>query len=380
MAGRARNGGSGFLQNTGISGFATQQQDTIILSGVDRVFAADFSTAKLTAGSKVMELLIDNSISPRLETVSRAFEKLRWVELSFRVAAKGGSTTSGGYIAAFIPDPLDSSTTFATLLGHKGAVSGKWWETQVVKAQLPSLDLYTSASGGDLRLHSPGRLVIYSDGAPSGSITPITVDVSWRCQLKMPGFETAAEVAGEFTTIVPLWTTTGLEYLVPVKDATAADTDAATIFGAGIKEVESLRLPFPIVVYTDSSTELAFYLSVKGGKVVMYNDIGLEDKVAWKGKSSIVVPAGTNFQVFQIAPPSVKARRGCPDMMPQSTLAAQAENSSQAASLMLRSLSELLPQLVSRLDILSQETGYRQGRRSRSQSPSSLDLTTYVSY
>jgi hypothetical protein len=364
MAGRARNGGPGILQNTGISGFTTQQQDSVILSGVDRVYAADIASAKITAGNKVMELLVDNSISPRLETVSRAFEKLRWLELSFRIAAKGGSTTSGGYIAAFIPDPLDSSTTFATLLGHKGAVSGKWWETQVVRAQLPAVDLYNSASGGDLRLHSPGRLVVFSDGAPSGDVTPLTVDVCWRCQLKMPGFETLAEVAGEFTSGASLWTVTGSEFLVPVKAATEAATDAVTVFGAGIKGVESLRLPFPIVVYTTDSTELAFYLLVKDGKISMYNDIGLDDKVKWKGNSSIVVPVGTLFQVFQIAPPTLKSRGGIG--MPLSTLEDQRASCSEASSVQNLSATALLAELVDRLGILSREEQAKVANRSPS--------------
>lgn len=242
-----------------------------------------------------------------------------------------------------------------------------------MQAQLPALDLYTSASGGDLRLHSPGRLVIYSDGAPTGSITPITVDVSWRCQLKMPGFETAAEVAGEFTTSVPLWTVTSKEYLVPTKAADETAADAITVFGAGIKEVESLRLPFPIVVYTNSSTELAFFVSVKDGKISMYNDIGLGDKVTWKGDSSIVVPAGTVFQVFQVAPPQLKMRGG--NGMPQSTLADQLDNCSKPSSRQLRQVMECLSVLIDKLDISCQGESGR-----TSPSPSLTDSTRLLGY
>lgn len=307
MARGARRNRGGILQTSGIAGSYAPQQDAVIISGTDRIFTSDFTAENLRAGTKISEVIVDNGISARLKTMSRAFEKMRWLSLQFRVAAKGGSTTSGGYIAAFIPDPLDEGIRYEQLLSHRGAVSGKWWETMQVGAVLSPVDLFTSSSGGDLRLHSPGKLVIYSDGAPSGSNTPLTVDVMWRVELKAPGFETEAEVATEYELLIDAWTVASANNLVPVKNGTAADGDAKSLLGPNAIDGLVLKLPWPIVVYTSSSTEPAFYLKVADGRVGMWNDAESTNEVKWLGTTTMVLPRGTQLTVFRDAAPKLAA-------------------------------------------------------------------------
>lgn len=171
----------------------------VTLSGEDRVGL--YTVTK--SGSTFLKLPISVGASPRLQTMARAFERIRWVSVSFIVTPQAPLTVAGGYVAGFIMDPDDGAATAAQLSASQGSATRKWFESSVLQMpQKPDL-LYTSSSE-ELRFSSPGNFWIISEGNPSQDIS-VVVTMRWRVHLSIPTIESVND--GSFTSsgaVVPV--------------------------------------------------------------------------------------------------------------------------------------------------------------------------------
>jgi len=253
----------------------------------------------LNAGDQVANVLVGTAQSRRLSTVARAFEKYRFTSLKFRVACKGPSTVSGGFVAAYIPDPQEEVKDFQQVLSYQGAVSGKWWETVTITAHCPPAYLFV-ARGVEPRLRFPGRFVMFSDGAPSSSAVPITVDMIWAVQLSDPGFENPEE---ELTTIVAqtdIFPVNGHNMLVPKWEEPVSDSDCNACFGNNAWSVARLRFPISTYTGTNEYVENAWFIQNQGGVLRMFNDAAGQNPCVWNGKiAQVLIPEGVILDIVK---------------------------------------------------------------------------------
>lgn len=296
-AGKRLNNAARAKTNNVLANFPQTEQTE--LSGTDRIFSVDARSENLASRSMVLNHLIELNMSRRMMAVARAFEKHKWLSLQFRIACKGASTISGGFVACFVPDPEDESVSFDTVLSHTGAVSGKWCDTQVITARLPTIDLYNS-SGPDARFRSPGRLVVYSDGAPSSERVPITIDMMWRVRFMYPGYEETKESAPDLIFQVDATMIESEDFLVPAGQSAATAGDAATFFGtAAIASFTYAQLPFALTVYKGDKSYVgdAWFVANQDGKLRLFYDRAFKKPapVYVVVDKNVVIAAGTRL-------------------------------------------------------------------------------------
>lgn len=161
------------------------------MSGVDRLKAIE-DISKFHSGELLIDVLFDPADIPRLATVARAFQKIKYKYLRFRIEPQVSSSTSGGYVASFIRDPADtppgdSHKLLDFMTASRGSVTTKWWQQSVVNAQVGSKDYFTSL-GVEVRDFSPGRFLLAVDGK-STQAGNLTVFVEWSVYLHTASYE-----------------------------------------------------------------------------------------------------------------------------------------------------------------------------------------------
>lgn len=209
---------------------------TFRCSGSDRLFHVDDISAFKPTTIPISSPITAQSV-PRLEKISEAFQRIRYVSLKMRVVPQVSTATSGGYVAAFVADVADtipdSQFGLSKLTSQAGAQTKKWWETATVSAYLSNDLLYTSFSPQDPRLSSPGKFVLAADGISSqrGSMT---VYLDWDVLLSVPSLEgTEQEETSIFTSSKQIWTkagTAGLWALLKPGDYNTLSQDARKCF------------------------------------------------------------------------------------------------------------------------------------------------------
>lgn len=205
-------------------------------AGSDRFFHIE-NIAKLKSQTIPISAVLSAQSVPRLEKISEAFQRIKYVNLKFRVVPCVSTATSGGYVCAFIADVADHvpNTDFglSKLTSQGGAQTKKWWETATVPAALSGDLLYTSFSPQDPRLSSPGKFVLGVDGVASqdGSLT---VYLDWEVVLSVPSLEgTEAEEPKNPSLSISLWTKGGSKGLYALQTPGKYDTlsqDARKLF------------------------------------------------------------------------------------------------------------------------------------------------------
>lgn len=158
---------------------------------------------------------------------------MKWHRLVFRVVPQVSTAASGGYVAAFFPDPTDriSSTQhgLSKMTSQMGARTCKWWETANVVPKLGRDLLYTSFTPEEPRLGSPGKFVLACDSVSTQS-GGLTVYVDWDVELSIPSLEGAAEEESGIPSLqCDLWTLAGknMIYSMPVAgDTSKLEADA----------------------------------------------------------------------------------------------------------------------------------------------------------
>lgn len=170
--------------------------DIARLSGVDRVFHGDITTAMKT-GSKVCDLLVSPGLFARLKVVSQAYQRIRYLRCVFRVETQMNTLTAGGYIAGYVRDPADDVSTLNGLMSQQGSIATKWWQSSVVSAPPPARLFYTSESV-ESREFSPGRFLLYVDG-PATQNGSVTVYAEWTAELSEAGLENPSQLVTQYT-------------------------------------------------------------------------------------------------------------------------------------------------------------------------------------
>lgn len=177
--GRTRNAGMDFNPTR----IPPPLGNTITVSGEDRLASFDvkanqsvFQNFQITPGS-----------SQRLETISRAYQRIKWNSVTVIVTPQASSITNGGYVAGFVMDPTDRSVTAVELSSTQGAQTKKWYEGAVVRMPKKTDLLYTSP-GEDPRFMIPSTFWIAGEGTPSSNIT-VVVTILWNITLSVPSYE-----------------------------------------------------------------------------------------------------------------------------------------------------------------------------------------------
>jgi hypothetical protein len=129
------------------------------------------------------------------------------------------STAGGGYVAAFIEDPLDEDTSFDAIQGTHGAVMAKWWEHSMINVAKPAKDLLWTSLGENARLYSPGKLVLTAVGSNDATVN-VSVLCKWEVELSVPSLEEADAPITEYITTQSLFTNQleHLDNIIHIKD------------------------------------------------------------------------------------------------------------------------------------------------------------------
>lgn len=140
----------------------------------------------------------------RLARLASAFQRIKYVRLSFHVEPQVSTATSGGYVIGFIRDATDlipdGESGLSILTSTQGSLTKKWWESAVLNCGGFKDLFYTTNSPTEERWSSPGILVLFADGkaTQAGSLT---IYVDYEIELFEPSLEVTANKVGAVTTI-----------------------------------------------------------------------------------------------------------------------------------------------------------------------------------
>lgn len=180
--------------------------ESATLSGTD-ILATVSDVSTFSTGSLLVSELVTAGSMPRLRTVARAFQKVRFNKLIFRVEPQISTGTSGGYVAAFVRDPADKPPSkeglSSFLLAQHGAVTTKWWESSVVNSGVKNTQYYTSESA-EIREFSPGSFMLAATGVATQKGN-LVVYVEWSVTLSQAAFENERQVAEEPQLLMDTW-------------------------------------------------------------------------------------------------------------------------------------------------------------------------------
>lgn len=147
--------------------------------------------ADAVKGTVIYDQIITPSIADRLRTQAALFQKIRYSELRFEIQTQTATSNSGGYVAAFLHDPQmdigSGETALRALSAVQGTVTSKFWQSTVMTVRATAQEYFT-LNGNDVRLFSPGRLIVLSDGPPTTNVS-ITILMHWKVSLSRPAFQ-----------------------------------------------------------------------------------------------------------------------------------------------------------------------------------------------
>nr|UNZ11829.1 putative capsid protein [Yeltsovka tombus-like_virus] len=156
-------------------------------SATDRLFTTTLRS-QAERGTVIYDQAITPSLLPRLRQQAGVFQKICWHSLTFEVQTQTPTTTGGGYVVAFAVDPLlevgSGQVALNAITTMQGAQTSKTWQSVVFSAPVTKNPLFV-ATGADLRLYSPGRLIVVVDGPPNVDV-PITIIAKWTVSLSSP--------------------------------------------------------------------------------------------------------------------------------------------------------------------------------------------------
>jgi len=191
---------SGVNNNTTTRADARSLQD---FSG-EEYLGLPINVSNLPAGSIVFNKVIDSTVAPRLRTVAAAWQRWHVKKLEFKIIPLNGSTATSGYTAAFIDDPSfpveTDDKSIVNLTAFRNTTVRQNWVAGDVNSDLKwtdsSVRFTTVSPGGDVRLSSPGRLVIQLNGTPTATAgTDITFAIFMKYTVS---FETPGVVPAQF--------------------------------------------------------------------------------------------------------------------------------------------------------------------------------------
>lgn len=162
-------------------------------SGLDHLTLIEIVSpnTNYSAGTVVYDTVIDAKTLTRMSDISSTFQKMRWHQCSFIIESSFSTASNGMFTACFITDPqdvlpIDPLERAAWARAQASSVDMKWWDSANLVMPPSSTELFTdTVVQSDLRLWSPGRFVIISNGGPNqpGSIK---VSLRWSATFHSP--------------------------------------------------------------------------------------------------------------------------------------------------------------------------------------------------
>lgn len=145
-------------------------------------------------GTVLASITITPDMTQRLERTCSRFQRVVWLQQTFRVDPGFPSTTGGHFAVAYVRDPEDQAPAASSPLeimswvaAQRISAQGKWWQPITLTVPANGDKLYTS-QGSDLRLYSPGKLVIICIGTPAQAGS-VSVWFDWHVSLAEPSIE-----------------------------------------------------------------------------------------------------------------------------------------------------------------------------------------------
>lgn len=163
---------------------------TITLSGNDRIESQTIASGK----SVFFSVDVTPGISPRLSSIAKAYQRIRYDSVVAVVTPQASAMTNGGYVSGFVMDPEDKALTAVELSSVMFSQTKKWYESARIVMPAKKDVLYTS-SGSDPRLSVPASFWLISEGPPSADLTFI-VTLEWRVTLSEPTVEHTRNLRG----------------------------------------------------------------------------------------------------------------------------------------------------------------------------------------
>lgn len=295
--GRTRNGGNSLASDIAPSRIPTTRGGAISVGGEDRLASYDIKNKT----SVFLSVDISPSMSSRLSTISRAYQRIRYNAVEVIVTPQASAVTNGGYVCGFILDPADRAITARDLTASQGAQTKKFYESAVVKMPRKPDLLYTNV-GEDPRLTIPATFWVVSEGKPSSDLTLI-LTVKWSVTLSCPTLEDFSQASFTLTgEIVPKQSNYNLQYVPP--GGTATD-DCSSIIPSSVKDIPGdhvYRVPTFLIEYSegtgDTGTIQAHFIHYRtSDKRLYYSSDGRNIVTTnWQGNveaNQVLVPCGT---------------------------------------------------------------------------------------
>lgn len=200
-------------------------------------------------GETLFNLTVTPSLMPQMNKIAATFQKIKYHSLTFELSSHMPTSTAGGYIMAFVPDPADKLPSDIIrrkqhMVATPGSTKDSIWKSgrlQVLEGGgsswnrcLPTDYLFTS-QGNDIRLHSPGVFNVVVDGSVNqpGSLS---LSIHWDATFHVESLEQSSE--GNFS-----------EELTNVIDLIAPDDGASLTTESDLNNAARWRQMFPTAPY-----------------------------------------------------------------------------------------------------------------------------------
>lgn len=298
---KQRAGGAGASVSTPLS-VVNKAVDQTTASGTDRVFHTDDLSA-LLSGSVVCQIPIEAGTFARMAVLARAYQRVEYIRLNFRVSTYAPTSVGGGYVAAFVADPDDVAPAKAQVLNwltsQQGSVTTKWWQNATIAAR-PARSWYYTSPGVEVREFSPGRFVIVVDVRASAT-TGLTVWADWQVKLTRATLESAPTLR-TITAAKPLYTQAGHKGLFWKSGDTFKD-DNDTMFPGWKQDMVLICSP-PLVVTGGAAQSSAVLRTVWWLRFTGPNDLKFcYEKAGFAtedvaGSELLAVREGTSFELY----------------------------------------------------------------------------------
>lgn len=293
-----------------VSTVRSSASDSARMSGIDRIFHGSVEL-NLREGVTAVSTLIGPSVFKRLALVARAYQRIRYLRLRFRMEPQMSTSTSGGYVIAFIRDPADIVGDISSLTAQQGSVTTKWWQSSVVNVAPPNRLFYTSESV-EVREYSPGRLVLMVDG-PATQVGSYTIFAEWTVELSSPALEQVRQVEPSYTVAYNWFTRVG-EAGLWMKVGVSSWVCEAQKLLPGCRTGGSYKLPFPITIPSSASNgRIAHWVYVKDANRInpCYSGIVDQDD-ALQSVENLFLTQGTILKDDSPPPPQVSGEERAP--------------------------------------------------------------------